>query len=104
LTRNCCTRDNSSVYESGWSPVFSRHDEVVPWQTSLDPAARHRELPTTHRGLITSPAALQLLANELTLLTNQQTHPDLTCQTNPAHTGATAAQMITVVGPPAQPT
>jgi triacylglycerol lipase len=84
--------------------VFSRHDEVVPWQTSLDPAARHRELPTTHRGLITSPAAFQLLADELTLLTNQQTHPDLTCQANPAHIGAIAAQMIAVVGPPAEPT
>ena len=51
--------------------VFSRHDEVVPWQASLDPAARHREIPTTHRGLITSPAAFQLLAHELTLFTHQ---------------------------------
>jgi pimeloyl-ACP methyl ester carboxylesterase len=24
--------------------VFSRHDEVVPWESSLDPAARHREI------------------------------------------------------------
>jgi triacylglycerol lipase len=69
--------------------VFSRHDEVVSWYASLDPAARHRELPTTHRGLITSPAAFQLLAEELTWLTDHETHPDVTsrAQTYPAHTG-----------------
>ncbi|MBV9011600.1 MAG: hypothetical protein JO272_06035 [Pseudonocardiales bacterium] len=46
--------------------IFSRQDEVVPWEVSLDPAARHREICTTHRGLITSPVAFQLLAQELT--------------------------------------
>jgi triacylglycerol lipase len=51
--------------------VFSRQDGVVPWEASLDPAARHREISTTHRGLIASPAAFQLLAQELTLLANQ---------------------------------
>ncbi|MFN2495498.1 MAG: esterase/lipase family protein [Pseudonocardiaceae bacterium] len=51
--------------------VFSRQDEVVLWKASLDPAARHREICTTHRGLIASPAAFQLLAQELTLLANQ---------------------------------
>lgn len=50
--------------------VFSRHDEVVPWQASLDPAARHQQINATHRGLITSPAAFQLLAHELTVLTH----------------------------------
>jgi hypothetical protein len=86
--------------------VFSRHDEVVPWQASLDPAARHREIPTTHRGLITSPAAFQLLAHELTLLTDQKTHPNLTsrAQTDPAHIGATSAQMITLIGSPVEAT
>jgi hypothetical protein len=54
--------------------VFSRHDEVVFWQASLDPAARHREIVTTHRGLITSPAALRLIADELTGLVQHQ-HP-----------------------------
>ena len=47
--------------------VFSRQDEVVPWEFSLDPAARHREINTTHHGLITSPVAFQLLAQELAL-------------------------------------
>jgi triacylglycerol lipase len=58
--------------------VFSRQDEVVPWETSLDPAARHREICTTHHGLIASPAAFQLLAQELTLLANQGADPGLT--------------------------
>jgi triacylglycerol lipase len=57
--------------------VFSRQDEVVPWAASLDPAARHREIGTTHRGLIASPAAFQLLAQELTLLANQNADPGL---------------------------
>jgi pimeloyl-ACP methyl ester carboxylesterase len=53
--------------------VFSRQDEVVPWESSLDPAARHQEISTTHHGLIASPAAFQLLAQELALQTNQHT-------------------------------
>jgi triacylglycerol lipase len=56
--------------------VFSRHDEVVPWQASLDPAAQHRELSTTHRGLITSPAAFQLLADELMALITRNSPAD----------------------------
>ncbi|MGH3979776.1 MAG: esterase/lipase family protein [Pseudonocardiaceae bacterium] len=53
--------------------VFSRQDEVVPWQASLDPAARHREVDTTHGGLIASPVAFQVLAQELALLVNRNT-------------------------------
>ena len=49
--------------------VFCPHDEIVPWQGSLDPAARHLRINATHRGLITSPALLQFLAHELTTLT-----------------------------------
>ena len=51
--------------------VFSRTDEVVPWQASLDPAARHREVCTTHRGLIASPVAFQALAQELALMVDR---------------------------------
>ncbi|HEX2299149.1 MAG TPA: alpha/beta hydrolase [Pseudonocardiaceae bacterium] len=52
--------------------VFSYQDEVVLWQASLDPAARHQELSSTHRGLVASPAAFQLLAQELTALADQR--------------------------------
>lgn len=51
--------------------MFSRKDEVVPWQTSLDPAARYREVRTTHGGLIASPMAFQVLAQELALMANR---------------------------------
>jgi hypothetical protein len=77
LWGQCCR----PLREDLWGPfpdqvpfvsVFSRHDEVVAWQASLDPAARHHEIATTHRGLITSPAAFQLLAEELAQLTNQK--------------------------------
>ena len=58
--------------------VFSRKDEVVSWQASLDPAARYREVHTTHGGLIASPAALQVLAQELALMSNRSPDADLT--------------------------
>lgn len=57
--------------------VFSRQDEVVLWKASLDPAARHREICTTHRGLIASSAAFQLLAQELTRLANRNAGPSV---------------------------
>ncbi|MGH3943068.1 MAG: hypothetical protein ACRDTG_31480, partial [Pseudonocardiaceae bacterium] len=57
--------------------VFSRKDGVVPWQTSLDPAARYREVCTTHRGLIASPEAFQVLAQELALMVNHGPDADL---------------------------
>jgi len=58
--------------------VYSQQDEVVPWQASLDPAARHREVATTHSGLIASPVAFQVLAQELALLVNRSPDADLT--------------------------
>lgn len=57
--------------------VFSRQDDVVPWQASLDPAARHREVDTTHGGLIASPDAFQVLAEELALLVSRHTDSGL---------------------------
>jgi hypothetical protein len=50
---------------------------VVPWQVSLDPAARYREVRTTHGGLIASPAAFQVLAQELALMANRSPDTDL---------------------------
>ncbi|MGH3888644.1 MAG: esterase/lipase family protein [Pseudonocardiaceae bacterium] len=68
--------------------VFSRQDEVVLWEASLDPAARHREIWTTHRGLITSPVAFQLLAHELTLLANQNADPGILAAPSPPQRAA----------------
>ena len=57
--------------------VFSRKDQVVAWRTSLDPAARCREVCTTHGGLIASPVALQVLAQELALMVSRSPDADL---------------------------
>lgn len=87
LWGDCCRalRDDltgSFPTEVPFVSVFSRTDEVVPWQTSLDPAARSREVRTTHRGLITSPVAFQVLAQELALMVNHS--PDAISLTLPA--------------------
>lgn len=58
--------------------VYSQQDEVVPWRASLDPAAQYREVSTTHSGLITSPAAFQVLARELALMLHRSPDSDLT--------------------------
>lgn len=58
--------------------VYSRRDEVVPWQASLDPAARYQEVSTTHSGLIASPMTFRLLAQELALLADQNPATDHT--------------------------
>jgi pimeloyl-ACP methyl ester carboxylesterase len=95
LWGQCCR----PLREDLWGPfpgqvpfvsVFSRHDEVVAWQASLDPAARHREIASTHRGLVTSPAAFQLLADELARLINQKTYAegDMISFPAPTHTGS----------------
>jgi triacylglycerol lipase len=45
--------------------VFSRRDERVHWRASLDPAAEHVEVSTTHTGLIFSPDSLAVIAAQL---------------------------------------
>jgi triacylglycerol lipase len=48
--------------------LYSRRDRMVDWRSSLDPAARHRELDTTHSGLLFAPESLTALGDELRLL------------------------------------
>jgi pimeloyl-ACP methyl ester carboxylesterase len=45
--------------------IYSREDRLVDWRSCVDPEARHRELRTTHAGLVCSPAALMAVAEEL---------------------------------------
>ena len=52
--------------------LYSRDDRVVDWRSSLDPAARHREVATTHSGLLTASAAFDALADELRRLVPAQ--------------------------------
>jgi hypothetical protein len=45
--------------------IYSRDDRVVDWRSCADPGARHREISTTHAGLVSSTAALTAVAEEL---------------------------------------
>jgi pimeloyl-ACP methyl ester carboxylesterase len=45
--------------------IYSRDDRLVDWRSCLDPDARHREVRTTHGGLVCSTAALTTVAEEL---------------------------------------
>ncbi len=45
--------------------VYSRADDMVGWQASLDPGARHHEVHTTHGGLVADPAVFTAIAAEL---------------------------------------
>jgi triacylglycerol lipase len=51
--------------------IYSRVDRLVDWRSCIDPAARHREVRSTHGGLVCSPAALLAVAEELQQLSSQ---------------------------------
>jgi pimeloyl-ACP methyl ester carboxylesterase len=66
----CCRalrQDLAAPFPAGvpFVSVYSRDDQVVDWRSSLDPAARHRHVATTHTGLIASAAAFDVIADEL---------------------------------------
>lgn len=69
----CCRRyraDLAAAWPDGvpFLSVFSRRDRLVDWRSSLDPAARHREVDASHSGLVTQPVSLAVLATELRVL------------------------------------
>jgi pimeloyl-ACP methyl ester carboxylesterase len=45
--------------------IYSRTDEMVYWRSSLDPAARHHEVWTSHGGLVADAAVFTAVAAEL---------------------------------------
>jgi hypothetical protein len=53
--------------------VYSTQDQVVDWRSTLDPAARHRSVPTTHAGLLWSPESLSAITEEIRTLLNGET-------------------------------
>jgi len=63
--------------------VYSRADEMVSWQSSLDPAARWHEVATSHGGLVADPAVFTAIAAELStvLSTTSGTVPSTTSDT-----------------------
>jgi triacylglycerol lipase len=77
----CCSRLRSEVVaplpvDVSYVSVFSKRDRMVDWRSTLDPAARHREVTTSHSGLVCAPEAFQVLAEELGgLVTSGVAHP-----------------------------
>jgi pimeloyl-ACP methyl ester carboxylesterase len=70
LWGTCCSRLRSDMaaplpVDVPFVSVFSKRDRMVDWRSTLDPAARHREVATTHSGLVCDPEAFQLLAEEI---------------------------------------
>ncbi len=66
----CCRRlreDLISPFPSQvpFVSIYSREDRIVDWRSCLDPDARHREVRTTHGGLLCSEVALTAVAEEL---------------------------------------
>ena len=66
----CCSRLRCDVaaplpFDVPFLSVFSKRDRMVDWRSTLDPAARHREVTTTHSGLVCAPEVFQVLAEEI---------------------------------------
>jgi len=70
LYGSCCRRLREDLIaasppEVPFVSIYSRDDRVVDWRSCADPDARHREVSTTHAGLVSSTAALTAVAEEL---------------------------------------
>jgi triacylglycerol lipase len=70
LWGQCCRRLRADMLapfpeDVSFLSVYSRLDHMVNWRSCLDPAASHREVQTTHSGLLCSADAFQVLADEL---------------------------------------
>lgn len=70
LWGQCCRRLRVDLLapfpkEVSFLSIFSRRDPIVNWRNSLDPAASHREVDTSHNGLLCSAASFEALADEL---------------------------------------
>lgn len=70
----CCApfrRDLAAPFPPGvaFTSLYSRGDLVVPWRTSLDPAARHVEVRATHDTILTDPRIHDLVVEHLAAAT-----------------------------------
>ena len=64
--------------EVGFTSVFSKQDEVVEWNASIDPERENREVTGRHIGLIVNPQVYRILADVLSRLQKQKREPHLT--------------------------
>jgi hypothetical protein len=70
LWGECCARFRADLRRSfpaevPFLSVYSPQDQVVDWRSTLDPAARHRPVPTTHSGLLWSAESLSVITEEI---------------------------------------
>jgi pimeloyl-ACP methyl ester carboxylesterase len=70
LFGRCCRRMREDLFapfprQVPFLSVYSREDRLVDWRSCVDPQARHREVRTTHGGLVCSPTALTAVVEEL---------------------------------------
>jgi len=77
---SCCRQLRSDLsgpfpHQVPFVSVYSRSDEVVDWHASLDPAARHIEVNSTHGGLITNPDVFVILADQLRSMWSRRAAP-----------------------------
>ena len=64
--------------EVGFTSIFSKQDEVVEWNASIDPERENREVTGRHIGLIVNPQVYRILADVLSRLREQEREPHLT--------------------------
>ena len=70
LFGKCCRRLREDLFapfptQVPFLNIYSREDRLVDWRSCVDPEARHREVRSTHGGLVSAPAALVAVAEEL---------------------------------------
>jgi len=76
LWGECCARFPTHLQrpfpsEVPFLSVYSPYDQVVDWRSTLDPAARHRSVPTTHAGLLWSAESLSVISEEIGMLLDE---------------------------------
>jgi triacylglycerol lipase len=80
LWGECCARFRADLLRPFPSKVpflsvHSPHDHVVDWRSTIDPAARHRSVSTTHSGLLWYPESLSVIAQEIRTLLRGEPAP-----------------------------
>ena len=78
LWGECCARFRTDLQrpfpsEIPFLSVYSPHDQVVDWRSTIDPAARHRSVTTTHAGMLWSPEILSVITEEIRTVLDGET-------------------------------
>lgn len=82
LYGECCRRLRADLFAPfppavPFLSIYSRVDRLVDWRSCVTPEARHREVATTHAGLVSAPVALAAVGEELERLLGPTASPAL---------------------------